>query len=84
MLSKNKYSFKKFDLSDKKNIFTVYGDNVTESAQIIEWLYEFNKDKMNFISVEYNSLSEFIYVFEINNEKYYFSSSTSCRKRNTC
>ena len=40
MLSKNKYSFKKFDLSDKKNIFTVYGDNVTESAQIIEWLYE--------------------------------------------
>ena len=79
MLSKNKFSFKKFDLSDKKNVFTVYGDNVTESAQIIEWLYEFNKDKMKFVSVEYNSLSEFIYVFEINNERYHFTAKAYYR-----
>ena len=79
MLSKNKYSFQKYDLSNKKNTFFVYGDNVTESAQIIEWLYEFNKDKMKFLSVEYNSLSEFIYIFEINNEKYYFTAKAYYR-----
>lgn len=71
MLSSNKYTFKKFD-TDVKNKFIVYGDNLEESTQIIDWLYDFNKDKMKLKSIEYKSLSEYIYVFEINNKDYYF------------
>lgn len=71
MLSKNKFVFEKFD-DNVKNKFIVYGDNLEESTQIIDWLYDFNKDKMKFISVEYSSLSEYIYIFEIEGEKYYF------------
>ena len=71
MLSSNKYTFEKFD-TDVKNKFIVYGDNLEESTQIIDWLYDFNKDKMKLKSIEYKSLSEYIYVFEINNKDYYF------------
>ena len=71
MLSKNKYSFKKFD-SDVKNKFIVYGDNLEESTQIIDWLYDFNKDKMKLKSIEYKSLSEYVYIFDINGADYYF------------
>ncbi len=71
MLRSNKYVFDKFD-DHVKNKFIIYGDNLEESIQVIRWLYDFNKDKMKLISIEYNSLSEFIYIFEINNRKYYF------------
>ena len=59
MLSSNKYTFEKFD-TDVKNKFIVYGDNLEESTQIIDWLYDFNKDKMKLKSIEYKSLSEYI------------------------
>lgn len=69
-LSSN-YKFKKFEIEDK-NKFTVYGDNLEESTQIIKWLYDFNTDRMKFIGIEYASLSEYIYKYEINDEIYYF------------
>ncbi len=69
-LSSN-YKFKKFEIGDK-NKFTVYGDNLEESTQIIKWLYDFNTDRMKFIGIEYASLSEYIYKYEINGEIYYF------------
>ena len=71
MLNKDKYTFKKFN-DDVKNKYIVYGDNLEESTQIINWFYEFNKDKIDFAGVEYSSLSEYIYKFIINGEKYYF------------
>ncbi len=79
MLSKNKFSFKKFN-KDVKNKYLVYGDNLEESNQIINWLYEFNKDVMNFVSIEYNSLGEYIYIYEINGELFYFVSQAYYRK----
>ena len=71
MLSKNKFAFKKFDVN-VKNKFIVYGDNLEESTQIIDWLYDFNKDKMKLKSIEYKSLSEYVYIFDINGKDYYF------------
>lgn len=71
MLSKNKYSFEKFD-SDVENKYIVYGDNLEESTQIIDWLYDFNKDKMTLKSIEYKSLSEYVYIFDIGGINYYF------------
>lgn len=71
MLSKNKYSFEKFN-ADVKNKFIVYGDNLEESTQIIDWLYDFNKEKMKLKSIEYKSLSEYVYIFDIDNVEYYF------------
>ncbi len=71
MLKNKKYIFKKFE-APVKNKYIVYGDNLEESTQIIDWLYRFNSDKMKFISVEYRSLSEYIYIFQINGENYYF------------
>lgn len=71
MLSKNKYSFEKFD-SDVENKYIVYGDNLEESTQIIDWLYDFNKDKMTLKSIEYKSLSEYVYIFDIDGVNYYF------------
>ncbi|WP_156300126.1 hypothetical protein [Streptobacillus canis] len=72
MLSQKKYKFEKFD-DNVKNKYIVYGDNLEESIQIIELLCEFNKEKIKLKSVEYKSLSEYIYVLEINGETYYFT-----------
>lgn len=69
-LSSN-YQFKRVKIDDK-NKFTIYGDNLEESTQIIKWLYDFNTDRMKFIGIEYASLSEYIYKYEINKETYYF------------
>lgn len=71
MLPRSKYIFKKYEISDK-NKYIVYGDNIQESTQIIEWFCDFNKDVVLFESIEYASLSEYIYVFKINNEIFYF------------
>ncbi len=69
-LSSN-YNFKKIQIDDK-NKFTIYGDNLEESTQIIKWLFDFNSDRMKFIGVEYASLSEYIYKYDIDEETYYF------------
>lgn len=71
MLKKKFYSFDKFN-TDVKNKFIVYGDNLQESTQIIDWLYDFNKDSMKLKSIEYKSLSEYIYIFDINGVDYHF------------
>lgn len=71
MKLKSNYKFKKFNPSDK-NKFIVYGDNIEEATQIIKWLFDFNSDKMKFLGVEYASLSEYIYEYEIRGEIYYF------------
>lgn len=65
------YKFKKFKIDDK-NKFTIYGDNLEESTQIIKWLFDFNSDRMKFLGVEYASLSEYIYKYDIDGKKYYF------------
>lgn len=71
MLKKNYYSFNKFD-ADVKNKYIIYGDNLEESIQIIDWLYDFNKNLMKLKSIKYKSLSEYVYVFDIGGEDYYF------------
>lgn len=67
----NNYRFKKFQIDDK-NKFTVYGDNLEESTQIIKWLYDFNRDRIEFVGIEYASLSEYIYKYKIDEKMYYF------------
>lgn len=73
MLKNKYYEFDKFDI-DKitKNKYIVYGDNLQESIQIIDWLHDFNKEQMVLKSIEYRSLSEYIYIYDINGEDYYF------------
>ena len=72
MILKKEYLFNKFNLPESDHIFKFYGDNIQESVHIIDWLYQYNKDKMRFISIEYISLSEYVYIYDIGGEKYYF------------
>lgn len=73
MKLKSNYKFKKFkNESGNKNKFIIYGDNLEESTQIIQWLLDFNSDRIKFLGIEYASLSEYIYKYEIDGQIYYF------------
>ena len=78
MLKQDSYSFEKFIVPKDNNII-VYGDNIVESVTIINWLYDFNSENMEFIGVKYASLSEYIYEYKINNEIYYFTAKAYYR-----
>ena len=71
MKLKKNYKFPKVDIN-AKNKYIIYGDNLEESMQIIRWMYDFNREKMEFIGIEYTSLSEYIYKYKIKGEIYYF------------
>ena len=71
MKLKKNYKFPKVEVNSK-NKYIIYGDNLEESTQIIRWLYDFNSDRMEFVGIDYASLSEYIYKYKINSELYYF------------
>ena len=73
-----KYTFQKVKPEDlpREKTFYVYGDNLHESMEILEWFAEFNKDRLTFIGLKYISITKFVFVFKIHDEEYYFVASS--------
>ncbi len=62
---------KKVDNENGKTII-VFGDNVLEAVQIIDFLHHYNKENIICKEIEFISVSEQLYVYEINGERYNF------------
>lgn len=71
MYKETKYPINKSNYNDGKTFF-VFGDNVLEATQIIDYLYNYNSDKIICSEIEFVSISEQMYVYEINGERYNF------------
>lgn len=71
MFNENTRVLKKYNNDNGKTII-IFGDNVLEAVQIIDFLLKYNKDKIICKEIEFISVSEQIYVYEINGEIYNF------------
>lgn len=69
-----KYVYEKIKIEDLPNekTFYVFGDNLHESMEILEWFAEFNSKRLKFVGLKYISITKFVFVFDINDEEYYF------------
>lgn len=61
----------KYRITNGKTII-VFDDNVLEAVQIIEFLFKYNKDKMIYKNMGFASVSEQVFVYEIDGEIYNF------------
>lgn len=70
------YNEKIIVLEKKENLvgktFFVFGDNVLEACQIINYLFHYNQDAIICEKIEFKSVSEQLYVYKINGERYNF------------
>ena len=71
MFNENTRVLKRYNNDNGKTII-ILGDNVLEAVQIIDFLLRYNKDKIICKGIEFISVSEQIYVYEINGEIYNF------------
>lgn len=55
-----------------KNVFYFYGDNLLESIELVELFEKFNNDNIEIIEFGFNTISQFIKKYKINNKIYTF------------
>lgn len=71
MFNENTRILKKGNNEKGKNII-VFGDNVLEAVQIINFLYHYNLKNIVCKEIEFISVSEQLYVYEIDGQRYNF------------
>ena len=65
------YKFDYIDIPNEK-VFYFYGDNLLESIELVELFEKFNNNDIEIIEFGFNTISQFIKKYKINNKIYTF------------
>ena len=65
------YKFKYIDIPSE-SVFYFFGDNLLESIELVELFDKYNKDSIELIEYGFNTISQFIKKYKINNKVYTF------------